>query len=67
MTSTFQVVKIGKKESRMAVKNKTKKGKAHENKTKEGPRTGVRTSGETNSPPGQPSLHSVGSGGGDKT
>ena len=30
----------------------TKKGKARENRTKEGLRTGVRTSGETNSPPG---------------
>ena len=25
----------------------TRKGKAHENRTKEGPRTGVRTSGRT--------------------
>ena len=29
-----------------------KKGKARENRTKEGLRTGVRTSGKTNSPPG---------------
>lgn len=29
-----------------------RKEKACENKTKEGQRTGVRTSGETNSPPG---------------
>ena len=28
---------------------KTKKGKTRENRTKEGPRTGVRTSGEANS------------------
>ena len=51
----------------MAVKKKTKKGKAHGNKTKEGLRTGVRTSGETNSPPGYPSLHRAGSGEGEKT
>ena len=30
----------------------SRKGKAHENRTKEGPRTGVRTSGKTNSTPG---------------
>ena len=30
----------------------TKKGKAHENRIREGLRTGVRTSGKTNSPPG---------------
>ena len=50
----------------MAVKNKTKKGKAHENKTKEGQRTGMRTSGETNNPPGYPSLYKAGSGEGEK-
>ena len=33
----------------MAVTKRQKKGKAHENRTKEGPRTGVRTSGEANS------------------
>ena len=33
---------------------KTRKGKAHENRTKEGPRTGVRTSGKTNSTPACP-------------
>ena len=33
---------------------------------KENPRTGMRTSGETNSPPGQPSLLRAVSGGGDK-
>ena len=31
---------------------KTKKGNAHENRAKEGPRTGVRISGKTNSLPG---------------
>ena len=30
----------------------TKKGKAHKNRIREGLRTGVRTSGKTNSPPG---------------
>ena len=44
-----------------------KKGKACEIGTKENPRTGVRTPGETNSPPGQPNLHRIGSGEGDKT
>ena len=51
----------------MAVKKKTKKGKAHGSKTKEGLRTGVRASGETNSPPGYPSLHRAGLGEGEKT
>ena len=41
-------------------------GKALENRTKEGPRMGVRTAGGTNSPPGQPNLHRAGSGGGEK-
>ena len=36
--------------------------KAHENRTKEGPRTGVRTSGKTNNTPGGPSLHKTGPG-----
>ena len=36
----------------MAVAKRQKKGKVHKNRTKENPRTGVRTSGETNSPPG---------------
>ena len=31
---------------------KDKEGKAHKNRTKEGPRTGVRTSGRTDSTPG---------------
>ena len=33
---------------------KARKGKARENETKEGPRTGVRTSGKTNDAPGCP-------------
>ena len=40
----------------------TRKGKAHENETKEGPRTGVRTSGKTNNTPGWPNLHRTGPG-----
>ena len=43
-----------------------KKGEAPKNGKKEGPRTRVKTSGETNSPPGYPSLHRAGSGGGVK-
>ena len=35
-------------------------GKAQENRTKEGPRTGVRTSGKTNNTPGWPNLHRTG-------
>ena len=36
----------------MAVAKRQRKEKAHKNRTKEVPRTGVRTSGEANSPPG---------------
>ena len=36
----------------MAVAKKTRKRKAHENRTKEGLRMGVRTSGRTNDTPG---------------
>ena len=36
----------------MAVAKRQRKEKAHENRTKEVLRTGVRTLGETNSPPG---------------
>ena len=36
----------------MAVAKRQKKEKARENRTKEGWRTGVKTSGETNSLPG---------------
>ena len=39
-----------------------RKEKAHKNRTKVRLRTGVRTSGETNSPPGLPNLHRAGSG-----
>ena len=41
---------------------KTRKGRARENETKEGPRTGVRTSGKTNTTPGWPNLHRTGPG-----
>ena len=41
---------------------KNLEGKALENRTKEGPRTGVRTSGKTNNTPGWPSLHKTGPG-----
>ena len=47
----------------MVVTKRQRKGKACENGTKENPRTGVRTSGERNSPPGQPNLYRAGSGG----
>ena len=50
----------------MAVAKSQRKEKACKNGTKENPRTKVRTSGETNSPSGQPNLHRAGSGGGDK-
>ena len=48
----------------MAVAKRQRKGKACKNGTKENPKMGMRTSGETNSPPGQPPLHRAGSGGG---
>ena len=35
----------------MVVAKRQRKGKAQENETKENPRTGVRTSGEANTPP----------------
>ena len=50
----------------MVVDKKTKKGKGHKNRTKEGQRTGVRTSGKTNSPPGYPNLQRAGSEGGER-
>ena len=50
----------------MAVAKRQRKEKACKNGTKENPRTRVRTSGETNSPPGQPNLHMAGSGEGGK-
>ena len=40
----------------------TDKGKARKNETKEGPRTGVGTSGKTNTTPGWPNLHWTGPG-----
>ena len=40
----------------------TRQGKARENETKEGQRTGVRTSGKTNNTPGWPNLHRTGPG-----
>ena len=38
----------------MVVTKRQRKGKTHENETKENPQTGVRTSGETNTPPSWP-------------
>ena len=38
----------------MVVAKRQRKGKTHENETKENPWTGVRTSGETNTPPSWP-------------
>ena len=46
----------------MAVAKRPGREKPEENRTKEGPRTGVRTSGKTNSTPGWPSLHRTGPG-----
>ena len=46
----------------MVVAKKTRKGKAHENRTKESLRTGVRTSGKTDNIPGWPNLHRTGPG-----
>ena len=46
----------------MAVAKKTRKGKARENRTKKGPRTGVKTSGKTNNTPGWPNLRRTGPG-----
>ena len=43
-----------------------RQGKALKNRTKEGPRTGVRTSGRANSTPGQPNLHKAVPGEGEK-
>ena len=44
-----------------------RKEKACEKRTKEGPRTRVRTSVKTNSPPDHPNLQRAGSGGKEKT
>ena len=46
----------------MSVAKRQRKEKAHKNRTKDGLRTRMRTSGETNSPPGQPDLPRAGSG-----
>ena len=48
----------------MAVAKRQGREKARENRTKEGPRTGVRTSGSTNSTLGSSNLHRAGQGGG---
>ena len=56
-----------KEESKIEMTKRQRKEKAHENTTKEHPRTRARTSGEANSPPGQPNLHRAGSGEGDRT
>ena len=50
----------------MVAAKRQEREKDHENRTKEGPRTRVRTSGKTNSTPGWPNLHRAGSGGGEK-
>ena len=47
----------------MAVAKRQRKEKAHKNTTKDGLRAGVRSSGETNSPPGLPDLPRAGMGG----
>ena len=54
-----QVGRIGKRRPKW--RRLKDKGKARENRAKEGPRTGVRTSGKTNSPPGSPDLFRAGS------
>ena len=47
----------------MVVAKRQGKEKPVKNRTKEGPRTGVRTSGRTYSTPGQPNLQRAGPGG----
>ena len=49
------------------VAKRQRKEKACEKRTKEGPRTRVRTSVKTNSPPDHPNLQRAGSGGKEKT
>ena len=44
--------RIGKKESKMEVAKRQREEKVRKKMTKENSRTGVRISGETNSPPG---------------
>ena len=46
----------------MAVAKRQGRGKARKNRTKEGLRTGMRTSGKTNNTPGWPNLHRTGPG-----
>ena len=60
-----QVVRIGKRNPEW-LWLKDKEGENPQKQKKEGPRTRVRTTGKTNSPPGQPNLHRAGSGGGEK-
>ena len=50
----------------MVVAKRQRKEKVRENRAKEDLRTGVSTSGKTNSPPGQPSLQRTDSGGREK-
>ena len=50
----------------MVVAKRQERGKNHKNRTKEGPRTRVRTSGKTKSTPGWTNLHRAGSGGGER-
>ena len=56
-----QVGRIGKRSPKWRWL-KDKEGKTREYRTKEGPRTGVRTSGEKNNTPGWPSLQRTGPG-----
>ena len=46
----------------MVVAKRQERGKNHKNRTKEGPRTRVRTSGKTINTPGWPNLHRTGPG-----
>ena len=64
--NSCQVVKIGKRSPEWCW-IKDKEGKRHENRTKEGPRVRVRTSGRTNSTLDQPNLHKAGPVGEEKT
>ena len=50
----------------MVVAKRQRKEKACESGTKENLRTGVRISGEKNSPPGSPNFHGAGSGARDR-
>ena len=46
----------------MVVAKRQGREKPAKNRTKEGPRTGVRTSGKTNNAPGWPNVHRTGPG-----